>query len=573
MASRGNTYAIDYFNPSPDGRLVAYGVSANGSEDAVLHVLDTATGRSLPDAIDRTRYAFPSWQPDGRSFFYKRQVDSRAPGAGQKERCFLHVVGTNAELDLVIFGYGASPTISVPGGGFPRIWSEDSLTHVFATFQDTSGEEVSYLVARTDLAGAHTPWKPLFGPDDKADQFFVHGDDLYVATHSGAPRSRILRTVLSAPDLAHAVTVVPSGNFDVVWMAGARDALYVQLRDAGIGQILRVPYDHGQPSRIALPLAGTIVMWSLLPNPSEVGALFLLTSWTMAPRLYWYDPTRGQVEDTQSVPPSRVDYSAVVSEEVQARSADGTLVPLSIIRRRSLLRDGSHPTLVEAYGAYGVIAEPNFDPMRLAWLERGGVLAVCHPRGGGEKGEQWALDGRLGKKVNTILDFLACGQWLIDENYTSSRHLAGAGFSAGGIAIGGAIARRPDLFAAAILRAGMVNALRFEQIPAGSSSPMNFGTVQTEAGFEMLRSIDAYHQIERRAYPAVLLTTGINDQRVSPWQMAKMAARLQAATTSGRPILLRVDYSGGHGRAEMKSAEESERADEYAFLLCQLQSL
>jgi prolyl oligopeptidase len=227
--------------------------------------------------------------------------------------------------------------------------------------------------------------------------------------------------------------------------------------------------------------------------------------------------------------------------------------------------------LLEGYGAYGTTREPVFDPMGLAWLERGAVSAVCHVRGGGEYGEDWHNGGKLATKPNTIDDFLACARYLIDEKLTSAASLAGEGTSAGGILIGGAVTKRPDLFGAAIIRVGMTNALRFEQIPIGPFNTSEFGSVKTEDGFHILQSIDAYHHVEDGAlYPAVMLTTGITDPRVSPWQAAKMTARLQAATGSGKPVLLRVDYEAGHGLGSTRAQVEAERADKYAFLFQQL---
>jgi prolyl oligopeptidase len=256
---------------------------------------------------------------------------------------------------------------------------------------------------------------------------------------------------------------------------------------------------------------------------------------------------------------------------VKARSADGTKVPLSILQKKDLARDGSHPTWLRGYGAYGNIWDPRFDPMHLAWLERGGVIAMCHPRGGGDYGDAWHRAGQLATKPNTIADFLACAHELVDEKLTSPAHLSGEGMSAGGILIGGAITAEPELFGAAVIRVGMNNALRFEQIPIGPFNTSEFGTVKTEEGFRALLAIDAFHRVkDKTAYPAVLVTTGITDSRVSPWQSAKMAARLRVASTSGKPVLLRVDFESGHGIGSSRSQIEAERADELAFLLTEL---
>lgn len=574
LGKDGKHVSIDYYAPSRDGRLVAYGLSPSGSEMSVLHVIEAATGRALPDVIDRARYASISWQPDHRSFFYKRdrKLPPDAPDTERfiKARVHLHVLGTPPDDDPAVFGFGVAPGIEVPTEAFPSVYSPPLGKHVFAIVEHGVQNELTvYMAPRSAVAGAKTPWKKIVDPGDEVVDLDVHGDDLFLLTHRGAPRFKVLKTSLAKPDLAGAAVVVPEGEAVIRRMAIAKDALYVQLLDGGLGRLRAVPFGKGEAASIPLPVDGTVR--DLFTQPSEPGALFRLTSWTVASKLCVHDPKAGKVEDTGIIPAATIDFSSIVSEEVKARSADGTLVPLSIVHRKDLARDGSHPALLEGYGAYGVVREPAFDPMGLAWLERGGVSATCHVRGGGEYGDDWHRGGKLGKKTNTIDDFLACAQYLVDRKLTSPGRLAGEGTSAGGIMIGGAITRRPDLFGAAVIRVGMTNALRFEQIPIGPFNTSEFGTVTTDEGFRMLQAIDAYHRVKPGTrYPAVLLTTGITDPRVSPWQAAKMAARLQAATSSGKPVLLRVDYGAGHGLGSTKTQTEAERADKYAFLLAQL---
>jgi prolyl oligopeptidase len=257
--------------------------------------------------------------------------------------------------------------------------------------------------------------------------------------------------------------------------------------------------------------------------------------------------------------------------EVKARSGDGTLVPLSITYPKNMKFDGSNPTLLDGYGAYGISEPPFFRSTRLAWYERGGVYAVCHVRGGGEFGEEWHLAGKGNTKPNTWHDFIACAQYLIDHKYTSPARLAGTGGSAGGILIGRTITERPNLLGAAIDVVGASDMLRIETTANGVPNIPEFGSIKTEDSFKALYAMSTYHHVQdRTAYPAVLLETGINDPRVDPWQMAKLTARLQAATASGKPVLLRVEYAGGHGGigGTKKQAQET-LADEWSFLLWQ----
>jgi prolyl oligopeptidase len=371
-------------------------------------------------------------------------------------------------------------------------------------------------------------------------------------------------------DLAHAEVVIPASDAVITNIIAAADALYVQKLDSGLGRLWRLPFEGGAASEVALPFEGAIQEMSA--TPTDPGVFVRLASWTKSPMWYHYDPTARTLTDTRLVPPSPVDFSAITSEEVKAKASDGTLVPLSIVHLRSLKLDGSHPTLLHGYGSYGITYDPAFDPTSLAWLERGGVIAVAHVRGGGEYGEDWHNAGRKATKKNTITDFIACAQYLIDHGYTSPRHLAGEGTSAGGITIGGAITERPDLFAAALDNVGMSDDLRAELQINGPANIPEFGTVKNETEFHDLLTISAYHRLkDRTAYPAVLLTTGVNDPRVDPWQMNKMTARLQAATSSGRPVLLRVDYDAGHGGiGATRTQHTALLTDQFSFLLWQL---
>jgi prolyl oligopeptidase len=261
---------------------------------------------------------------------------------------------------------------------------------------------------------------------------------------------------------------------------------------------------------------------------------------------------------------------ALESVEVKARSHDGEMIPLSIIYKRGIKLDGSNPTLLAGYGAYGISRDPGFNPALLAWYEKGGVYAVAHVRGGGEYGEDWYKAGYKLTKPNTWKDFIACAQYLIQNGYTSPARLAGTGGSAGGILIGRAITERPDLFGAAIIQVGCSDMLRMETTPNGVPNIPEFGSVKTQDGFKGLYEMSAYNHVsDGTKYPAVMLTTGINDPRVEPWQSAKMAARLQAATASGKPVLLRVDYEAGHGIGSTKKQGEELTVDMWAFLLWQ----
>jgi len=430
--------------------------------------------------------------------------------------------------------------------------------------------EVTLYAAPLDSVGsADTPWKKIVGEEDEVTRYDLRGDMVYLLTHKGASRYKVVRTSLANPEFDKADVIVPAGQAVLTNLGVADDALYVQQLDGGIGRVLRVDFGSGGDAKpIPLPYEGAV--GEFVVNAEKPGLLMKLTSWTEPQLWYAYDPAANTVADTGLRPRSPVDYSQIESREVKVVSYDGTLVPLSIVMKKGLPLDGSNPTLLTAYGAYGITQDPGFNPVLLAWLERGGIFAVGHVRGGGEYGEDWHTAGQKGTKLNTVYDFIACAEYLIDQGYTSSAKLSGEGGSAGGITVGRALTLRPELFAAILDDVGASDTLRFEKTPNGPPNVPEFGTVQIESEFRGLYAMSPYTHVRKGTpYPAVLLTTGVNDPRVAPWEAAKMSARLQAATSSGRPVLLRVDYDAGHGIGSTKSQNNAETADQWSFLLWQ----
>lgn len=570
----GPHYAISYTQPSFDGRYVIVGVSQGGSEDAVLQVVDTTTARETGDAIDRTWFGSPSWMPDGHSFVYNR-LQKLGPKSAPTDRelnsrTYLHVIGSDPGKDRMVFGAGLAG-VQIEPADIPFVGTYPGSSYVIGVVAHGVTNEVTlYVAPLKSLTASSIPWKKICDTDDDITGFDVHGDDLYLQSHKDASRYKVLHTKLSKPDVAQAEVVIPPSEAVVRNIAAASDALYVQDLDGGLGRLVRLPYSGGKAKQVALPFDGAVNIAST--DQRVPGALILLTSWVRAGAIYSYDPGTKQMTDTKLQPAGRFDKpDNVEAEEVKVKSYDGTLVPLSIVHTKGTTLDGTHPTRLDGYGAYGITLDPFFDPTLLAWLERGGVYAVAHVRGGGEYGEDWHLAAKQLTKPNTWKDFIACAQYLIDQKYTSSSRLAIEGGSAGGITIGRSITERPDLFAAAIDAVPMSDVVRAEFEPNGPPNIPEFGTVKSEDGFKALYQMSAYAHIkDGTAYPAVMITTGFNDPRVASWQPGKMAARLQAATSSSKPVLLRVDYDAGHGGiGGTKSQRQELRADEWSFDLWQ----
>jgi prolyl oligopeptidase len=569
-------FALDFYTPSWDGHFVAYGLSAGGSEDSVLHVLETQTGKALPEAIDRTSNSVVAWRPDNKSFFYLRYAKP-VPGMPVTEtryngRTYLHKLAAQADgnADPVVFGRGVNAGVDVPEGQgtFAELSPDSSYVLAVANHNMDDNPSTLFVAPLSKATGPNTPWKKIADVADGVTEFKLRGNTLYFLAQKGAPHFHLLSTPLAHPDVAHAKVIVPAGDAVITGFADARDALYLSERSGSISHLVRVSWDGKESKPVDLPFEGSV--FGLTADSSQPGLLFGVGGWVHATQRLVYDPQTGSVSDTGLVPPSKVDYSQFESREVYAVSYDGTRVPLSIVYKKGLALDASHPVLLQGYGAYGITLDPAADPIRVAWLERGGVSAIAHIRGGGENGEGWHLAGQKLTKLNTVFDFIACGQYLVDERYTTPSHLAGVGGSAGGITVGGALTWRPDLFGVILDNVGVSDTLREELTPNGPPNIVEFGSVTTEDGFHGLYAMGAYYHVsDGVAYPAVMFTTGANDPRVAPWQMTKMAARMQASG-SKRPALLRIDYDAGHGMGSTRSQREALTADLWSFALWQM---
>jgi prolyl oligopeptidase len=570
----GPRQAIPFFCVSTDGTRVAYGLAAGGSENAVVRVVEVASGTTLPDTSDRADFGVTSWSDDGKSFYYMKRQEIPPGGSPMAKylnvRTYRHVLGQPGSADVAVFGAGVDPNLDVPPAAFASLGVSPESPYVAGVLVNGVDPFVTVYAARKSaLANPATiKWKLVIRPEDKVTNAAIHDSTVYVMTAKDAPRYKIVKFDIAKGSMAQATDVVPAGTRVIDGLGNASDALYVASREDGLGRITRVGYD-GTVRDVPLPVNGSVS--GLATEYDRPGFLAQLTSWTTSPLWYAYDAKNNTLADTKLDPPSPVDFSNIVADEVKVSASDGTPIPLSIVHRRDMKLDGSNPTLMFAYGAYAIPVSPSFSASRMAWFEKGGVFAAAHVRGGGEYGEEWHLAGKDANKVKTISDFIDCAKWLEAKGYTSPAKLAGRGGSAGGIAMGGAITNAPSLFAAIVDEVPLSDQLRIESTPNGPPNVPEFGSVKTEQGFKNLYATSAiHHLVKGTKYPAVMLTTGINDPRVDPWQAAKMTAALQYDSASGRPVLLRVDYEGGHGLIGSGRAQAvALNADEYAFLLWQ----
>lgn len=578
----GKPHAINYYATSPGGALVAYGLSAQGSEAAVLHVLDARSGRTIGRPITRTDYGSPSFSPDGRQLLFSR-LQALKPGMPDTEKyqrsmTWLMRVGGDAAKARPIFGLGV-PGVDITPAEIPiATFSHDGRWLIGYVFNGTQREITLYAApAQPVLAGKAPRWTRLVTAADAVSGASYFDDGLYLVSHKDAPRSKVLRLSLKAPDIAKAEVLLPQGDQVVTGIASAADALYVERRDGNIKRLFKRAHGGGAGlQEVKLPIEGSFQLnasesLASAANPRIPGLVLDLQSWNRARQIYLVGAD-GTVTNSGLQPQGPYDAPAdIVVTEVKVPSHDGALVPLSILHRKGAALDGRNPTLLYGYASYGITEEPFFSPGRLAWLEAGGVLAVANPRGSSVYGQDWYKAGWQATKPNTWKDFIACAQWLVDQKWTSPAKLGILGGSAGGILVGRAMTERPDLFAAVVPAVGALDMVRAEVTPNGVPNIPEFGTRTTEAGFRALLAMSTYHQItDGTKYPAVMLTHGVNDPRVEVWHSTKTAARLAAASASGKPILLRLDYDAGHGVGNTRKQQMQERADVYAFLLWQM---
>ena len=567
---------IDWYVPSRDGTRVAVSLSKNGSEIGDLHVYDTTTGAALPDVVPRVQVptggGSAAWTADGKGIFYTRypQGNERPPAdANFYQQVWFHRLGTPASRDRYVLGRG-----------FPRIAeialeTSDDGRHLLAEVRNGDGGEHAYW-----LRSESGTWRRLadFRDGVKRAEFGADGR-LYALAFAGSPRGRI---VAMKPDaagvlLAKAPTVVAESDAVVEDFLATRSRLYVEELVGGPSR-LRVLTIDGKP----IGTVGDEAVASLYLGVRLAGDAILYSSQSPVRDFAWYrlDPAEaggpvGSARKTELAQPQAftVDGGLPGIEAVRdvAVSKDGTRVPVTIVRRIGTKLDGSNPVLLNGYGGYGISMRPWFSRRTALWLRHGGVFVLANLRGGGEFGEAWHLAGNLTHKQNVFDDFIACAQMLVERGYTRPERLAIDGRSNGGLLMGAVLTQQPQLFGAVAMHVGVHDALRSETTPNGEFNVTEFGSVKDAAQFKALRAYSPLHNVkDGAAYPPVLLTTGAQDGRVEPWHSYKMAARLQAATPGGKPVLLRVAGDAGHGMGTSLASSVEEDADVFAFLFAQL---
>lgn len=572
--------AMDWFVPSPDGSLLAVSLSEHGSEEGTLYFYRTATGERLAEHITRVQYptggGSAAWSPDSRTVFY-----TRYPLAGERadadlnffQQIYCHQLGTPVSSDT----YSA-------GRDFPRIaeidldTSRDGRWLLARVANGDGGEFAHYL--RDLHAGERAAWRQVTRFEDSIKSVAVgcDGTTLYLRSVKDAPRGKILRLPLDgSKGLPDAELVVPESEAVIEGLTPTASRLFVTDLIGGPSRLRQFDLTGKHGCVVPLPdNSGVDQLLALEDLPDDDRVLFRVTSHTRPAAWLLYDPPAATgapspPRKTALFNTSPVDFSDIVAVRDFAVSNDGTQVPVTILRRNNLSLDGSNPTLLTGYGGYGMSLRPAFNFAERLWYDRGGVVVVANLRGGGEFGEEWHLAGNLTRKQNVFDDFAACAQHLIERGYTRPDKLAVEGGSNGGLLMGAFLTQHPDLARAVIAHVGIYDMLRVELDPNGAFNVTEFGTVKDAEQFRALHAYSPYHHVsDGTRYPAVLFLAGETDGRVNPAHSRKMGARLQTATGSKRPVLVRLSAASGHGMGTALTERIAQKADVLAFLFDQL---
>ncbi|MFC3832546.1 MULTISPECIES: prolyl oligopeptidase family serine peptidase [Deinococcus] len=544
-----------------DGGRVAYGVQQGGSDWITWHVRDVQSGEDEPHAVEWSKFSGAAWTPDGAGFFYGAydapQEGAALTGANRGQRLMFHRAGTPQAQDTLVI---ARP--DEPDWGFQGSVTEDGAYVVVHVWKGTDPKNLLWVRSLdsqdpfTELVTEFRASYQLIGND---------GPLLYIRTDEDAPRGRVLawnvltgerrEVIPEGPDVLEVVALVPGGLLAVT----LHDASHRLTLHDRAGAVVR---------EVQLPGLGSVTELNARQDDPEVffGFMSFLTPGT-AQRLLLPDTT----PEALSTPALDFDASAYEVTQEFTTSRDGTRIPMFIVARRGLERDGTNPTLLYGYGGFTVSLTPTFSVGRLAWLERGGVVVVATLRGGGEYGEEWHQAGTLKRKQNVFDDFLACAEHLIQSGFTSSAHLGIQGGSNGGLLVGAAMTQRPELFGAVIAQVGVMDMLRYQHFTIGWAWASDYGRSDDPDLFRTLLAYSPLHNLrDGTAYPATLITTGDHDDRVVPAHSYKFAAQLQHVQAGDAPTLIRIETRGGHGAGKPTSLVIAEAADIWAFLEARL---
>jgi prolyl oligopeptidase len=563
-ANGGKPFAINFFLASPDGDKVAVGISEGGSEDASITVYDAVSGNKIGGPLDRAQFGATSWSDDSKLLYFIRLKKAAANAAPSDK----YLNATADAWDL------KSEPVSILGaslGHGPALTPVEApavaitVGAPMAAALLINGVQNELAIWLTPAAKVNDPkvvWTKFITREDEVTGLDMRGTEIFLLSHKDAPTFKVL-TVHAGQALNTATTLLPAQPDRVIeGIHAAADALYILARQSAYSQLLRIAVGSTSIEEVALPFKGHID--EAFTDPRVPGITIGLSSWVVPSTEFAYNPANKLFSDLKIGAHGDFAASGYVVSDLQAKAADQTLVPLSLVQPKST--NGAQVTIIEAYGSYGISELADFSVRRAQAMRKGITYGICHVRGGGELGEQWRLGGKDANKHNTWGDLIACSEFLIARGITAPGKLFIMGGSAGGITMGRSLTERPDLFAGVLDLVPAANTLRAEFTAGGPANIPEFGSITNAVGASNLYEMDSIQHIKKGTqYPAVMITTGLNDPRVAPWEPAKLAAALQASGTA-KPILLRIDAEAGHGIGSTKTQGDDLAADCVAFV-------
>ena len=566
-------YVINYFKPNWNGTKVVVSLTEEGKEISNLIIIDVLTREVLPEVLTNSWVSAIggiTWLPDNSKFIYVYHpiTDPKSPKFLKNTKSVLYKIG-NTKNDLKeVFSKTNNEDLVIKEEDFPTISLQSSTSkYLIGQITGEGGYNDAYIIPIEEINSKN--WKVLFKRTDQIKDFIIKKDTLYYITSKNAPNFEIRKTSLKNIDFLNSEVLVKEKKDSIItdFKMTSEGLFYVTSKNGIKADLYR--YKQDKTEVINLPqVFGNITLTTKSINHPE---LWIKTrGWITQSNRFEYK--FGRLTEKNLNPLNIEDYNLddIVIQELEVEAHDGKKIPLSLIYKKSLTKDGRNYTMMDGYGAYGVSMIPFFSLRRLLWVKEGGIYAIAHVRGGGEKGDAWHKGGFKTTKPNTWKDFISCAEYLIDNKFTNSDKLAIWSGSAGGIMIGRAITERPNLFKAAIVEFGMLNTLRSESRPNGANSVKEYGTIKDSTEYKALKEMDAYHHLEKgKKYPSTLLTAGLNDPRVPAWFSVKFAARIKDSNNSNNPNLLLIDKESGHGEDDTKFKEFERYANILSFAFWQ----
>src|SRR5271157_5731818 len=560
------TIALDWWYASEDGKYVAYGTSPSGSEISTLRVIETASGKLLPDSVERTRAVSLAWKRDNSGFFYTRYPRKGDVPEGQEvynRHVFYHALGGDPAQDPLIFGEGLNPQ------WWPDVSLSDDDRWLLIDVGEGWTKTEMYL---QDLQSKNPPVEITTGKDFLYGAEFFEGK-LYITTNEDAPHYRVFVADATNAKRENWKELIPQSDAVLQGASVTGGKLLAQYEHNATSELKLFGLDGEKLADIPLPAIGDVFSASGRYDRNEI--FFGFQSFTVPPSIYRVDLTDVKSALWAKVDAPAIDPSAYDVQQVWYTSKDGTKVPMFVVGKKGIEKTGKNPTLLTGYGGFNISMTPTFNRSMYLWMEHGGIYAVANLRGGSEFGEDWHRAGMLEKKQSVFDDFIAAGEYLISQKYTDRNHLAIFGGSNGGLLMGAMITQRPDLFRAVVCQVPLLDMLHYQDFQIAKLWIPEYGSAENEEQFKWLYAYSPYHHVKAGTeYPAILFMTADTDTRVDPMHAKKMAALMQAEAKNGasrtRPILLRIESKAGHGAGKPVTKQIEEFTDVYSFLFWQL---